>query len=219
MEQLKFTTWLSMVIALQGLLGLVCKTSLNMQIVNVFPWGLMEEQREFYDKLVNVEDALREQPSRESDPWWMSTPPDPISVFIFPFFHREPDPKHHLGQTRIHMLIARNYLSHELVLPVECRLKEVSKEDTLLEVAFGLCYGIAHRLECAAQFFHVRLILDEHDILWTASKWLDLRRLAQMPIEPDDQGNEDIYDPLEDIWIWMEKAGVRDILAVDVMYN
>ena len=76
-----------------------------MQKVDVIPWELMEEQREFYDKLVMMEAALRQQP-RESDPRWMSTPPDPIPAYIFPFFHREPDPKQHPGQTRIQMLIA-----------------------------------------------------------------------------------------------------------------
>ena len=42
--------------------------SLNMQKVNVIPRELMEEQREFYDKLVMMEAALREQPSKKSDP-------------------------------------------------------------------------------------------------------------------------------------------------------
>jgi hypothetical protein len=68
MEQLKSTTWLGKFFALQGLLGLVSKMSLNMQKVNVIPWELIEEQREFYDKLVVMEATLREQPSRESDP-------------------------------------------------------------------------------------------------------------------------------------------------------
>ncbi len=68
MEQLKSTTWLGRFVALQGLLGLLNKMSLNMQKVKIIPWELMEEQREFYDKLVVMEAALREQPSRESDP-------------------------------------------------------------------------------------------------------------------------------------------------------
>jgi hypothetical protein len=79
---------------------------LNMQKVNVIPWELMEEQREFYDKLVMMEAALREQPSRESDLRWGSNPPDPIPASVFPFFRREHDPKHHPGQTRIQILIA-----------------------------------------------------------------------------------------------------------------
>ena len=48
---------------------------------------------------------------------------------------------------------------------------------------------------------------------------MDLQRFAQIPGEPDDQGYEDIYDPLEDIWVWMRKAGVRDVSEEDVMYN
>jgi hypothetical protein len=106
MEQLQSTTWFDSVVALQGLLGLVSKMSLNIQKVNVIPRELIEERCEFYDKLVLMEAALRERPSRESDPRWRSTPPNPIPANIFPFFHREPDPKHHPGQTRIQMLIA-----------------------------------------------------------------------------------------------------------------
>ena len=70
----------------------------------------MEEQREFYDKLVMMEAALREQPSRELDPRWRSTPPDPIPVSVILVFHKEPDHKHDPGQTRIQMLIAGNYM-------------------------------------------------------------------------------------------------------------
>jgi len=121
MEHLQSTTWFDMVVALQGLLGLFSKMSLTMQKVNVFPWGLMEEQREFYDKLVMMEAALRERPSRESDPRWRSTPPDPIPANVVPFFHREPNHKHHPGQTRIQMLIARNYMGQGLIVPEECR--------------------------------------------------------------------------------------------------
>jgi hypothetical protein len=117
------------------------------------------------------------------------------------------------------MLIAGNYMGQELIVPEECRAEGVSKEDTLLEAAFDLSYDIAHWLECAAHFFHVRLIRDEHDILWTASKCLDLRRFAQMPGEHEDEGYEDIYDPLEDLWIWMRNAGVRDVPDVDVIYS
>ncbi len=67
MEHLEFTTWLGRVIALQGLLGLVSKISLSMQSVNVIQWELMAEQHKFYDKLVAMHSALRDQPS-ECDP-------------------------------------------------------------------------------------------------------------------------------------------------------
>jgi hypothetical protein len=88
MEQLKSTTLLNKVVALQGLLGLVSKMSLNMQKVNVIPWELMEEQREFFDKLVLMEAALREQPAWESDPLWMRIPPDHIPASIFPLYKK-----------------------------------------------------------------------------------------------------------------------------------
>ncbi len=110
MEHLQSTTWFGMVVDLQGLSGLVSKMSLTMQKVNVIPWELMEEQREFYDKLVMMEAALREQAIREPNPRWRSTPPDPIPAGVFPFFHKGPEPKHHPGQTRIQMLIAGNYM-------------------------------------------------------------------------------------------------------------
>jgi hypothetical protein len=85
MEQLKSTTWLGRVVALQDSLGIVRKMSLNIQNVNVFfPWELMEEQREFYGKLVMMETGLREQPSRESDPRWMSDPHSGLYIPLLP---------------------------------------------------------------------------------------------------------------------------------------
>ena len=60
MEKLKSTAWLGRVIALQGLLKLVSKMSLRMQTVNVIPWELMDEQRDFYNHLVLMEEALRD---------------------------------------------------------------------------------------------------------------------------------------------------------------
>ncbi len=39
-----------------------------------------------------------------------------------------------------------------------------------------------------------------------------------MPGELDDEGYEDIYEPLEEMWVWMVKAGVRDVPNVDVLY-
>ena len=40
-----------------------------------------------------------------------------------------------------------------------------------------------------------------------------------MPGEDDDEGYENIYEHLEGIWIWMTKAGVRDVPSVDELYN
>ena len=83
---------------------LVSKMSLSMQTVNIIPWELMTEQTEFYDKLVAMHVALRDQPS-ESDPRWRRTPPDPIPAAVFPFFHEELDKKNHHGVSRIEMLM------------------------------------------------------------------------------------------------------------------
>jgi hypothetical protein len=47
MEKLTSTAWIGRVVALQGLLRLISKMSLLMQKVNVIPWELMREQREF----------------------------------------------------------------------------------------------------------------------------------------------------------------------------
>ena len=96
MEKPESTTWLGRLLALQGLLELVSKMSLSMQTLDVIPWELMAEQQALYEKIVGTEAALREQPP-ESDPRWTSTHPDPIPATVFPFFHEEPDPKHHLG--------------------------------------------------------------------------------------------------------------------------
>jgi len=129
----------------------------------------------------------------------MSIPLDPIQAYVFNSFHRETGSNHHPGRTRIQIRIAGNYMAQELVAPVECRTKGVSAGEILLEAAFDLSYDIAHWLECAAHFFHVRLIHDEHHMLWSVNKCLDLRRYALMPGEPDDQGYEEIYEPLKSI--------------------
>ncbi len=113
MEQLESTTWLGRVVALQGLLRLVCKMSLTMQTVNVIPWGLMRDQHDFYDKIVAIHKVLRGQP-KESDPRWRSTPLDPIPASHFLYFHEEPDQTHQPGVSRIHMLMSGTYMGQEL---------------------------------------------------------------------------------------------------------
>ena len=40
-----------------------------------------------------------------------------------------------------------------------------------------------------------------------------------MPGEHDDEGYEDIYEALRDLWAWMRNACVRDVPEVDVIYN
>jgi len=59
-EKLKSTDWLGRVIALQGLPKFVSKTSLKIHNVNAIPWELMDEQREFYNNHVLMEEALRD---------------------------------------------------------------------------------------------------------------------------------------------------------------
>ncbi len=80
-----------------------------MQTVNVIPWELMDEQREFYTMLVHMEEVLRDRP-KDTDPRWSIVPPTPFLPTIFPFFHEEPDPKKFLGQSRVQMLLAGTYM-------------------------------------------------------------------------------------------------------------
>ena len=40
-----------------------------------------------------------------------------------------------------------------------------------------------------------------------------------MPGESNDEGHEDIYESLENLWIWTRKVGVRDVPEVNVIYN
>jgi hypothetical protein len=61
-ERLTSTTTIGRVVALQCLLELVSKMSMSMQTVNVIPWELMAEQRQFYNKMMDMNAALREQP-------------------------------------------------------------------------------------------------------------------------------------------------------------
>ncbi len=81
-DKLASTTWLGRVVALHGLLGIVSKMSLSMQTVNFVPLELMSEQRDFYDKAVSMQSALRGQP-KETDPRWRSTPPYPSQGLPF----------------------------------------------------------------------------------------------------------------------------------------
>ena len=217
MEKLESTTWLGRVIALQGLLELVSQMSLSMQTVNVIPWELMAEQQAFYDKLVSMEASLRQRPP-ESDPRWTIMHPDPIPAAVFPFFHEEPDPKNHPGVTRIQMLISGSYMGQELKVPEDDRRDGITDEEAYVEAAFDLSYDISNWLQCASHFFHVRFLRDEHDILWTASKCLDLRRFAPTPGREEDD-LEDIKEPLKHILRWMTKGGVPGVPDIAVVYD
>ena len=69
------------------------------------------------------------------------------------------------------------------------------------EAAFD--YDVADWLECAARFFHVRFLRDEHQMLWTAKNCMDLRRSAPLCGQED---MEQIYEPLKATLRWMTKG-------------
>jgi hypothetical protein len=69
----------------------------------------------------------------------------------------------------------------QLKVPEVDRRDGITDKEAYVEVAFDLSYDIANWLQCAFHFFHVRFLRDEHNILWTASKCLDLRRFAPAP--------------------------------------
>ncbi len=69
-----------------------------------------------------------------------------------------------------------------------------------MEATFDLSYDVAMRLECAAHFFNVRVLRDEHGMLNVASKCLDLRIFTALTahatkFRPDNY--EDIKEPLQ----------------------
>jgi hypothetical protein len=157
----------------------------------------MTEQQAFYDKLVVMDAALREQPP-ESEPRWSNTPRDPIPSAAFPFFHEETDPKQHPGVTRIQMLISGTYMGQTFNVPDVDRREGMIDAEAYVDVVFDLSYDIAKILQCASHFFHVRFLRDEHGILWTASKFLDLKRFATALGHEEDE-LEDIKEPLKQI--------------------
>ena len=108
-------------------------------------------------------------------------------------------------------------MGQELKVPDEDRREGITDEEAFVDVAFDLSYDIANWLQCAIHFFHVRFLRDEHDILWTASKCLDLRRFAQAHGQEEDD-IEDIYEPLKHILQWMTKGGVPNVPDIDVVY-
>jgi hypothetical protein len=120
MEKLESKTWLGRCVALQGMLGLVSHLSHIMQTVNTIPWELMVTQRDLYDKIVSMEASLREK-TKTTDPRWSCTPPDPFPALGFPFFHEDPDPKHHPGVSRIQMLKSGTYMGQQLVVLIDDR--------------------------------------------------------------------------------------------------
>jgi hypothetical protein len=73
-----------------------------------------------------------------------------------------------------------------------------NEEAYYVEAALYLSYDIANWLQCAANFFHVRFLRDEHDLLLTSSKCLDLSYFDQPPGQEED-GIEGIYELLKRI--------------------
>ena len=71
--------------------------------------------------------------------------------------------------------------------------------------------------EFAGYSFQVRFLNDEHEMLWTASKCLDLRRFAPAHGQEEDDV-EDIYEPLKHILQWMTNRGVPNVPHVNVIY-
>jgi len=107
-------------------------------------------------------------------------------------------------------------VGHKLVVPGpsdrytgRVYMEGMTDEEAFMEAAFDLNYDIAEWLECAAHFFHVRFLRDEHEILWTTSKCMDLRRFASLPDDDKELDNEydDIKEPLKQILLWMRKGG------------
>ncbi len=83
-------------------------------------------------------------------------------------------------------------MGQEMKVPEEDRIACITSFE---EAAFDLSYDVADWLECAAHFSHVRFLRDEHRMLWTASKCMDLRRFASLR-EQEAENIEEIYEPL-----------------------
>ena len=63
---------------------------------------------------------------------------------------------------------------------------------------------------------------DEHDILWSAGKYLDVRLFASVTKRNDrlyTPNYDDIYEPLNEILECMKRGGVKDVPCIDVIYN
>jgi hypothetical protein len=91
-----------------------------------------------------------------------------------------------------------------------------------LEATFDVSYDVAKWLECAAHFFHVRFLRNEHGMLGIASKCLDLRRftaLTARQTEIHQDNYEDIKEPLHILLDWMKEGVLQDISDIDVVYE
>ncbi len=96
------------------------------------------------------------------------------------------------------MLLVGTYMGQALTVPEEERAEGATDEFAHLEATFDLSYDVAKWLECAAHFFHVRFLRDEHGMLSVANKCLDLRRFAPLPGHETEQDDyEDMKESLE----------------------
>jgi hypothetical protein len=150
-EKLMSTAWLGRVIALQGILRLVSKTSLSMRTLNVVQWELMQEEYNLYDKLVLVEAAFQGQP-KETDSRWSTIPLDPFPSSILSCLHEEQDPKNFPGMTRVKRLLLGTCMGQVLKVPKKERADGANDEFAHLEATFDPCYDVAQLLECVLHF-------------------------------------------------------------------
>ncbi len=93
-------------------------------------------------------------------------------------------------------------MGQEMKVPEEDRIASITSFE---EAGFDLSYDVAYWFECAAYFFHVRFLRDEHQMLWTESKCMDLRRFALLR-EHVAKGFENIYELLRVILRWTSKG-------------
>ncbi len=85
-------------------------------------------------------------------------PSDPIPVVNFPFFHEEPDKKHHLGVSRIQRLMPGTFMGQDRKVPDADRREGIVDEEAYVEADFDLSYDIASWLECMSHFLQVRFL-------------------------------------------------------------
>ena len=76
------------------------------------------------------------------------------------------------------MLLSGTYMGPSLKVPKEERVERATNELSHLEATFDLSYDVANWLNSATHLFQVQFVRDEHEILWTAGKCLDLRLFA-----------------------------------------
>jgi len=91
-------------------------------------------------------------------------------------------------------------MGQALIVPEEERVEGATIEFAHLEASFNLSYDVAKWLECAAHFYHVRFLRDEHGMLNIANKCLDLHRFTALNAHATEfrPGRyEDIKEPLE----------------------